>query len=229
MNEDYKINGDNIDRNMKYKGLCIPPNQPDSVNVQIILPNNTYTRNFALWDTILDIKHYILRALQPKIDNIQQIECVIQYSHKQKEVNDHTELKNIWNNCPIQILVNIKHCEDIKKIYHSSNNTEQHNAIHPEHGNVLDTNAIIPWPASGYKNKKTGKIYKNVTVQTVLETLNSNNQYNENKKSLSIQTYQIHDATTEVFVEIGTQSEPINILQTLNIISEKSNYNICKI
>lgn len=211
---------DNINKNMKYIDLCIPPDKPDSICIQITLPNNTFTRNFATWDTILDVKHYILRALQPKIDNIQQIQCVLQYSYKQYKVNDHTVLKQIWNNCPIQILVNIEHWEDIKQISHSSNSTEQYKTVHPEQGNVFDTNAVIPWPGVGYKNNITGKIYKNVTAQT----LNNKKQYNKNRNTIGIQTFHTHDATTEVLVDVGTQSESINILQNLNIVNEKSNY-----
>lgn len=205
--------------------LCISLNQLDSICVHMTLPdNNIISTNFALWDTILDVKHYILHVLQPKVENIQQIQCFMHCLHQQLEVNNQTALKKIWNKCPIKMFVNIEHPNDIKKISHVSNSKAQTNMIHPKYGNVLDTNATIPWPVMGYKNKKTSKIYRNKTVQTEFKTTDFDCQFNKNKNSLTIQTIQTHDATTGVNVEIGTQTETINILQSLNSMNEISNY-----
>ncbi|XP_025204062.1 uncharacterized protein LOC112600924 [Melanaphis sacchari] len=215
----------NIDRNAKmYSDLSIPPNQYASIPVQVTLPNNNIlSTNFALSDTILEVKRFILLALQPKIENIQQIKCVIHEEHKVFEINDYTLLKQKWNNCPIQISVNIKHCEDNEKVINESNASPQ-SIIHSKYGNILDTNATMPKCVTGYRNKNTGKLYRNTIVQTVSENIDFDNQYYENKISMAIQTIQTKDASTESIVEFGTQTESMDILRSLNIIREISNY-----
>ncbi|XP_060855737.1 IQ and ubiquitin-like domain-containing protein [Metopolophium dirhodum] len=212
---------DNIDRDTKmYSDLCIPPNQYISIPVQVTLPNNnTLSTNFALSDTILDVKRFILPALHPKIKNIQQIKCVMHDGHKVYETNDYTVLKQKWNNCPIQISVSIKHHKDIEKMYEEPKASAQPK-IHPEYGNVLDTNATMPKHTTGYRNKNTGRLYRNTIVQTVYEDIDFNSQYNENTISISIQTIQTKDGNTESVVECGTQTESMDILRSLNVIRE---------
>ncbi|CAH1716071.1 IQ and ubiquitin-like domain-containing protein [Aphis gossypii] len=214
----------NVDKDIKmYSNLSIPPNQYASIPVQVKLPNNnTLSTNFALSDTILEVKRFILPALQPKIENIQQIKCVMHDEHKVFETNDYTVLKQKWNNSPIQISVSIKHHEDIEKISNEPNasGTSAQLIIHPEYGNILDTNAMIPKQVTGYKNKNTGKLYRNTIVQTVSENIDIDSQYYENKMSIAIQTIQTKDATTESIVEFGTQTESMDVLRSLNVIRE---------
>lgn len=216
----------NIDKDIKmYSNLSIPPNQYASIPVQVTLPNNnTLSTNFALSDTILEVKRFILPALQPKIENIQQIKCVMHEEHKVFETNDYTVLKQKWNNSPIQISVSIEHHEDIEKTSNEPNDsdTSAQFIIHPEYGNILDTNAMIPKHVTGYKNKNTGKLYRNTIVQTVSENIDFDSQYYENKMSMAIQTIQTKDATTESIVEFGTQTESMDVLRSLNVIREIS-------
>lgn len=204
--------------------LCIPLRQSDYVLVRVTLPNNdTLSINFALWNTILDVKRYILPALRSKIENIQQIRCVLYDGHQDIETNDHTLLKYYWDNCPLQILVNIEHHEDIETTSPAPNTKAQQNAVHPEQGNILDTNRIMPKHALGYRNKKTGKFYKNTMVQTSSKPTDFDRQ---NSNSLAIQTTPTRDASTEVLVECGTQTQSINTLRSLNIVREISGHKI---
>lgn len=215
----------NIDRDSKmYSDLCISPNQYISIPVQVTLPNNnTLSSNFAFSDTILDVKRFILPTLQPKIENIQQIKCVMHEGHEVYETNDCTVLKHKWNNCPIQISVSIKHHVDIENIYQEPNASAQH-MTHPEYGNILDTNATIPKHTVGYRNKITGRLYRNTIVQTVSEDIDVDSRYYKNKISISIQTIQSKDGNTESVVECGTQTESMDILRSLNVIREISNH-----
>lgn len=201
--------------------LCVPLSQSNSVLVHVKLLNNeTLSTKFALWNTILDVKRYILPALQPKIVSILQIKCVLYDGNQQFEAHDHTLLKNYSdNNYPLQVWVNIEHHEAIKNAPHVPNFTAKKNAVHPDQGNILDTNVIIPKHTIGYRNKKTGKLYKNTVVQTSIKPTNFNR---ENINSLAIQTIQTKDATTEVLVECGTQTQPMNVLRSLNIVREIS-------
>jgi len=215
----------NVDRDTKiYSDLCIPPNQNVLIPVQVTLPNNnTLSTNFALSDTILDVKRFILPALQPKIENIQQIKCVMHEGHNVCETSDYTALKQKWNNCPIQISVSIIHHEDIEKISQESNDSAQP-MIHPEYGNILDTNATMPKNKTGYRDKNTNKLYRNIIVQTISENINFDSQYYENKISMSTQTIQTQDRNTESDIEFGTQTESMDILRSLNVIREISNH-----
>lgn len=200
--------------------LCISLNQSDSVLVHVTLPNNeTLSTKFALWNTILDVKRYILPALQPTIVNIQQIKCVLYDGNQQFEAYDHTFLKYYSDDCSVQVWVNIEHYEDIINSPHVPNTTTQKNAVHPDQGNILDTNVIMPKHTLGYRNKKTGKFYINTMVQTSSKPTDLDRQ---NINSLAIQTISTQDATTEVLVECGTQTQPINVLRSLNIVQEIS-------
>ncbi|VVC38401.1 IQ motif, EF-hand binding site [Cinara cedri] len=206
------------DKAEEYSKLCIPPNQPQCIRVQITLPsNNILSTNFALWDTILDVKHYILPEIQPKIKNIQQIKCVVYNTHQLFEVSNHTLLKHYWNKFPLNILVSIENHEDIKETPNIQNNTTHH-VVHPEYGNILDTNLIMPRRTLGYRNKKNGILYKNATIQTVPE--NTNNQSIGNKISLAIQTTEKQDTSTDRVIDFGTQTETINVLRRLNVLKE---------
>jgi len=214
----------NIDRDNKmYSDLCISPNQYVSIPVQVTLPdNNTLSTNFALSDTILEVKRFILPALQPKIENIQQIKCVMHEGQKVYEASDCIVLKQKWNNCPIQISVSIMH--------HQEPNTSAQPILHPEYGNILDTNVTIPKYTTGYRDKKTGKLYRNTIVQTVSENIDYDTQYYKNKISMPIQTIQTKNENTESVVEFGTQTQSMDILRSLNIIREISNHhNIIKL
>lgn len=224
MKENSILDHINIDRDTKmYSDLYIPPNESICIPVHLILPNNnTLSTNFALMDTILDVKRYILPALQPKIGNIQQIKCVIYNGHKVIETSDNTVLKQKWNNCPIQISVSIEHSEDIEQISHKPSVSAQP-MVHPKYGNILDTNATMPKSVIAYRNKNTGKLYRNTIVQTGSEKNNLNSQYYENKISMAIQTIQTKEATTESVVEFGTQTESMDVLRSLNVIREISN------
>lgn len=202
-----------------YSDLCISLNQPDTVLVRVTLPNNAIlSTNFKLLDTFLDVKRYILPALQPTIVSIQQIRCVVYDGYRQLEASDHTLLKQHWNKCPIQVLVNIEHHEDVENISHVPITISWQNAIHPEHGNILDTNVIMPKHVLGYRDKKNGKFYKNAMVQTLSKMAEFDSQNN----SLAIQTTQTQDATTEVVVECSTQTQTLKILRKLNIVRELS-------
>ncbi|XP_026821928.1 IQ and ubiquitin-like domain-containing protein [Rhopalosiphum maidis] len=213
----------NIDRDSNiYSDLSIPANQYASIPVQVTLPNNNIlSTNFALSDTILEVKRFILPALQPKIENIQQIKCVMYEEDKVFETDDYTVLKQKWKNCPIQISVSIEHHENIEKIPNESNTSAQP-LIHPKYGNILDTNATVPKYIIGYKNKNTGKLYRNTTVQTVFENIEFDSQYFENKMSMAIQTIQTNDATTESMVEFCTQTESMDVLRSLSVMKEIS-------
>lgn len=215
----------NIDGDSKmYSDLCISPNQYISIPVQVTLPNNnTLSTNFALSDTIFDVKRFILPALQPKIENIQQIKCVMHEGHEVYEINDCTVLKQKWNNCPIQISVSIQHHVDIEKIYQEPDASAQP-MTHPEYGNIIDTNATMPKHTAGYRNKNTGRLYRNTIVQTVSEDIDFDSRYYKNNISISIQTIQTKDGNTETVVECGTQTESMDILRSLNVIREISNY-----
>jgi len=205
------VNGDGDVAEM-YSDLCVPSNQPDSICVRVTLPNNdvmlTY---FALWDTILEVKYCVLPALQPKIGNIQQIKCVVCDGCQQFEVGNHTQLKCLWNNCIICILINIEHYENV------SNTRVKDGKAVTEHRNMYDT---MPKQISGYRNRKTGLLYKNSIVQTMYETPVLNSCNDKNKNSLATQTIQTSEATTEAVVEFGVQTEPISVLQSINIIGE---------
>lgn len=215
----------NIDRDTKmYLDLCIPSNQYVSIPVQVTLPNNnTLSTNFALSDTIFDVKRFILPALQPKIENIQQIKCIMHEGNTVFEINDNTVLKQKWNNCLIQISVSIEHYEDIENISHEPNGSVQL-MIHPEYGNILDTNATMLKHTTGYRNKNTGKLYRNTKVQTVPENIDFDSRYYKNKISMAIQTIQTKDATTESVNEFGSQTESMDVLRSLNVIKEISNH-----
>jgi len=222
--EHVNINGNT---NM-YLDLCIPPNHSVFIPVQVTLPNNnTLSTNFALTDTILDVKQLILPALEPKIKNLHQIKCVIYEGHKVFETNDQTVLKQKWNKGPIQILVSIEHHEDIEKIHHQPNASAQL-IIDPEYGNIFHTNATMPKHTVGYRNKNTGKLYRNTIVQTGSEKTDLDSQYYKNKYSMAIQTIQTKDATTESVVGFGTQTEPMDVLRSLNVIKEISNHHIIR-
>lgn len=223
--EDYALKPINIDKDIAqmYSNLYIPPNQQQCIRVQVTLPNNNIlSTNFALWDTILNVKHYILPELQPHIKNILQIKCVVCDSHQQFEVSDHSLLKHYWNNLSVKISISNENHKDIKGTSNSANNKTQYHMVHPKYGNVLDTNLIMPRNTLGYRNKKNAKLYMNTTVQTVPEKTGSQNI--ENKISLAIQTTQTRDASTDGVVEFGTQTETINDLRRLNGIKELSNY-----
>jgi len=220
----------NIDKDTKmYSDLCISPNQYISIPVQVTLPeNNTLSTNFALSDTILDVKRFILPALQPKIESIQQIKCVMNEGQNVYEASDCIILKQKWKNCPIQISVSIIQHQDIEQISQEPSASAQPN-LHPKHGNILDTNATMPKHITGYRNKNNGKLYRNTIVQTISEDIDFDSQYYKNKISMSIQTIQTKDENTESVVEFGTQTQSMDILRTLNIIREISNhYNIVK-
>lgn len=211
------IDGDTV---KIYSDLCIPLSQSDSVLVDITLPNNdTLLTEFAVWNTILDVKRYILLVLQSKIENIQQIKCVLYDGNEQFEAYDHTLLKYYSNDCPLRVQVNIEHHGDIKNVPQVPNTISQKNAVHPDQGNILDTNIMITKHTLGYRNKKTGKNYKNTGVQI---SSKPNNLDCQNINSLAIQTISTQDATTEVLVECGTQTQSMNILQSLNIVREIS-------
>jgi len=183
------------------------------------------TANFALWDTILDVKYFILPALQPIIINIQQIRFIIYNDQQQSEASDHILLRHFLDKYFIKILINIEHHENIEYTKNILNTTAVTCVNHPEYGNILDTNITIPKPILGYINKKTGKLYKNIKLQTLYyEKSNIKNQNNENTNSFAIQTIQTRDATSEVTVEFGTQTETMSVLQSLNIIKQMSNY-----
>lgn len=208
------VNG-NGDVAEMYSDLCIPSNRPDSICVRVTLPNNdvllTY---FALWDTILDVKYCVLSTLQPKIGNIQQIKFVVCDGCQQFEVSNHTQLKCLWNNCIIHItclLISIEHHENV------SNAIVKYDKAVSEHRNMFVT---MPKQTSGYRNKKTELIYKNSVVQTMHETPELNNCNDKNKNSLATQTIQTSEATTEAVTEFGVQTEPISVLQSVNIIGE---------
>lgn len=210
------------DQQTMYSEFCISPNQPDSIRVQVTLPNNkTMSTDFAVWDTILNVKSYILPALQPEIENIQQIKCIVNDGHQQMETSDHTVLKHIWNNCPIKVLISIEQPrDDVKKILQMSSSTVQHVTVHPEYGNLLDTNAVIPKHPVGYRNRKTGKLYRNTSAQTSPHEFDS-----KSVNTLEIQTIQTRDVTSEVdAVEFGTQTKTLDALQSLNIMKTISNY-----
>lgn len=213
-----------IDRRIinMYSDLCIPPNQPDSISVQIIMLNkDNFTVNFALWTTILDVKHYILPILQPKIGNKQQIRCTMyDENHQLFEAGDHTVIKHFWNNCPVKVFVSMEsHQEELP-----FGSNARHEAIHPEYGNVLDTNVSIQKRTVGYRNIKTGKVFKNIYVQTASEPTGFESQNTKTKNSLAIQTTQTQDVSTESVVEFGTQTETMNVIRSLNIIRKISNY-----
>lgn len=215
----------NIDRDIAqlYSNLYIPSNQQQCISVQITLPNNNILiTNFALWDTILNVKNYILPLLQPEIKNILQIMFVVYYSHQQFEVSNHILLKDYWNNSSIELFVSIGSHKNIEVTPNSSNGGTQYYVVHPEFKNVLDTNLIMPRHILGYRNTKNGKLYKNTAVQTVTEK--ADNQNIENTISLAIQTTKTHDTSTEGVVEFGTQTETINDFRRLNIIKELSKH-----
>lgn len=211
------INNSNIQK--MYSNLCILPNQPDSIHVRVTLPNNDILlAYFALWDTILDMKYYILPALQPTIKNIQQIKCIMNDGCQQAEASNHTLLKHFWNNNFIRVHINIENCNE------KTNSVIQHDKVCPDYGNnTLDTNITISKKTMGYRNKKTGKLYKNTMIQTEPKISDYNVCSNENKNSLAIQTFQTGDSTTECVVEFGTQTEIISVLQPLNAIREIGN------
>jgi len=230
MSEIFTSENVNIDRDTKiYSDLCISPNQYVSVPVQVTLPdNNTLSTNFALSDTILDVKRFILPALQPKIENIQQIKCVMHEGQQVYETSDCIVLKQKWKNCPIQISVNIIHHQDIKQISQEPN-AEAQPILHPKYGNILDTNVTMPKHTTGYRDKNTGKLYRNTIVQTISEDVDFDSQYYKNKISIPIQTIQTKDENTESVVEFGTQTQSMDILRSLNVIREISNHhNIVK-
>lgn len=197
-----------------YTDLCVPLNQLDSICVQVILPNNNVLMaNFALWDTILDVKYYILSALQPTIENAQHIKCLIFNTHQQFEASNHMLLKNVWNNCCIKIMIKITRYRDMLKDIKN-----QDNMMYLKYENVNNIN-FMPKKTLGYRNKTTGKLYTNSMVQTISKTPNLESK---NKNSLSIQTIRTSDATTENSVEFGTQTEAISELQALNNTKEIS-------
>lgn len=214
------INNSKIEK--MYSNLCILPNQPDSIHVRVTLPNNDILlAYFALWDTILDMKYYILPALQPTIKNIQQIKCVMYDGCQKFEASNHILLKNFWNNNLIRIYIHIENC------YKKTNSVIQNDMVCPDYGNnTLDTNIIMSKKTMGYRNKKTGKLYKNTMTQTVPKISDYSGCSNENKNSLAIQTFQTSDSTTECVVEFGTQTEIISVLQPLNAIREIGNNHI---
>lgn len=215
------VNNSNIEK--MYSKLCILPNQPDSIHIRVTLPNNDILlAYFALWDTILDMKYYILPALQPTIKNIQQIKCVMYDGCQQFEASNHILLKHFWNNNLIRVYINIENC------YEKTNNTAiQNYMVCPDYGNsTLNTNIIMPKKTMGYRNKKTGKLYKNTMTQTVHKISDYNGCSNENKNSLAVQTFQTSDSTTDCVVEFGTQTEIISDLQLLNAIREIGNNHI---
>lgn len=216
------VDSSNIEK--MYSNLCILPSQPDSIHVRVTLPNNDILlAYFALWDTILDMKYYILPALQPTIKNIQQIKCVMYDRYQEFEASNHILLKHFWNNNLIQVYINIENC------YEKTNSVIQNDMVCPDYGNnTLDTNIIMPKKTMGYRNKKTGKLYKNTMTQTVPKISDYNGCSNKNKNSLAIQTFQTSDSTTECVVEFGTQTEIISVLQPLNAIREIGNNHIIK-
>lgn len=223
MTKDSSLNNIEIDKGIikMYSDLCIPLNQPDFISVQIImLNNNNLTVNFALWTTILDVKHFILPILQLKIGNKQQIKCIMyDENHQLFEAGDHTVLKHFWNNCSVKVFVSIESYNE--EIPFGSNVGLE--AIHPEYGNVLDTNASIPKRTVGYRNIKNGKVFKNTHVQTASEPAEFDSQNTKTKNSLAIQTTQTQDVSTESVIEFGTQTETINVIQSLNFIRKISN------
>lgn len=230
MSEMFTLENVNIDKDTKmYSDLYISPNQYVSIPVQVILPdNNTMSTNFALSDTIMDVKRFILPALQPKIENIQQIKCVIIEGQKVYEASDCIILKQKWKNCPIQISISIIHHQGIEQISQEPNASAQP-ILHPEYGNILDTNVTMPKHTTGYRDKNTGKLYRNTIVQTISEDVDFDSQYYKNKISMSIQTIQTKDENTESVVEFGTQTQSMDILRSLNFIREISNHhNIVK-
>lgn len=207
----------------KYSEFCVSSNQPDSIRVQVTLPNNeTLSTDFAVWDTILNVKSFILPVLQPEIDNIRQIKCIVDEGHRQIEAGDHTVLKHIWNNSsPIQVLICIERPRyDVQKILHVPSSAVQYSTVHPEYGNVLDTNAAIPKNPAGYINRKTGKQYRNTSVQT-----SPHEFVTKSVNTLAIQTVQTRDIPSEVdAVEFGTQTETLDTLHKLNVLKTLSNY-----
>lgn len=73
---------------------------------------------------------------------------------------------------------------------------------------------------AGYKDERTGKLYRNTAVQTLAETSADLSKYKD-KISLAIQTCQTRNATTNVMgVDFGTQTETINVLRSLNCVGE---------
>lgn len=205
------VNG-NGDVAEMYSDLCVPSNRPDYIRVEVTLPNNdvllTY---FAFWDTILDVKYSILPALQPKIENIQQIKCVVCDGCQQFEVSNHTQLKSLWNNYIISIIINIEHYENVSntKVKNGEDKSQQRDAY-----------ATVPKQISGYRNKKTGKFFKNTVVQTMCQRPELNCFNDKKRNSLATQTIQTSDATTEGVVEFGVQTEPIKALRSINIIGK---------
>lgn len=227
-----KYNYTDKDYIKKYLDLCIPPNQPEFIPIHLTLPNNNIlSANFTLWDTILEVKHYILSTLQPKIDNTQQIRCfMFDDEHQKFEVKNHAILKYYWNECPIKMFVNIKYYEDSENnVPRVLNNTSTQYLILRDHENVLDTNATMPKDVIGYKNERTGKIYRNTMVQTAISETFADLSDNKYKISLAVQTLQTREATTSIIGDdFGTQTETMNVLRSMNCIKEISNYHETK-
>lgn len=192
--------------------------------VHLTLPDNsTVSANFPFFDTILEVKHYISRVLRPKVENVQRIRCLMfDDEHQPFEVYDHTELKYYWNKCPIKVVVNVKrHGDNSENVPGVLNNASAQLQSCRKHGNILDTNVVMPKNVVGYKNKRTGKHYRNAAVQTVSETC-ANLSCNKNKKSSAVQTFETREATNNAMYNIGVQVETTSVTFSSSILREIS-------